>query len=126
MRRDLYDHNAPFKSFFILIKFVYIRPDAHISIYIAFQLADSVLTLFSTDNLMRISIVHTYDNTAAALIAKSSHITKNTTAPLMRLILTGSVIRNISCFALLKLNVVLGLAHLFELFNRKSWHCPKF
>ena len=126
MRRDFYNKDTAFLCLFIFIQLIYIRSDTHITIYIAFKLSYSVHTLFRTNDLVRECIMHTNNDPASTFITKCGNITKNAPSAFMRLIFSGSVIRNISGLAFLEFDVVFRLTHIFQLFYCKSWHNLRF
>ena len=71
---------------------------------------------------MRMLVVHTDNHPAATLIAECSDIAQDTLTPVLRSVLSGSVIRNVAVFAFLELNVVFRLTHLLQFCYRISLH----
>ena len=84
-----------------------------VSIDIAFELSQFAFALFGTNNLVRISIFHTNNQTTASLIAKSGHIAKDTTSSVTWFCLGASIVRKVSLFGLLEFNLILRLFEVF-------------
>jgi len=111
-----YEHSPGFCRL-VLIQFVYVGTYAHVPIYVTLKLPDTIQTLLGANNLMRISIVHTYDDTPTPLITEGYHISEDTPATLLRLVFACTVIGYVSVFTFFELNVVFRLTHLFKLFE---------
>ena len=126
MRRNLDYKHSPGFCFLVLIQFVDVGAYAHIPIYVTLKLPDTVKTLFCADNLMRIGIVHTYDDTTATLVTESSDISEDTPATLLWFVFTRTVIGYVSVFPFFELNVVFRLTHMLKLFYCISGHFQDF
>ena len=72
-----------------------------ISIYVRLQLSDGILCLASTNNTMRILVVHAYYEATATFVAKGDDIANDATATVLWIGLATTIVGNVATFAVL-------------------------